>query len=243
MSRAPSRKFSGADDAGAELVRRELDGEYVSVSNLALEKPVLHIGLSSWIIQDGNYGDFTVGQRAKFALEFAALDVLRPAAEAPLQANLLVIPSIVFAPRRIRREDVWCSMLAHHATASGRPTMRGSEPPRRRRVPRVDPFFYFEGLHSIRGMPPFHMMAHPRDTARDTPGSRRGMNKGALLTRGRPEVVRIWSRRTLGMTTMAAAITRCLRAEGGPSAPTSGKVPGRAAHAESQHFFLGGLGA
>src|SRR5256885_14133137 len=28
------------------------------------------IGLSSWIIQDGNYPDFTVGQHAEFALEF-----------------------------------------------------------------------------------------------------------------------------------------------------------------------------
>ena len=28
------------------------------------------IGLSAWIIQDGNYGDFRVGQQARFALEF-----------------------------------------------------------------------------------------------------------------------------------------------------------------------------
>jgi hypothetical protein len=30
------------------------------------------IGLDSWIIQDGNYPDFVTGQRADFALEFAA---------------------------------------------------------------------------------------------------------------------------------------------------------------------------
>jgi hypothetical protein len=30
----------------------------------------ISIGLSAWIIQDGNYGDFSVGQRARFALEF-----------------------------------------------------------------------------------------------------------------------------------------------------------------------------
>src|SRR5687767_2289135 len=29
-----------------------------------------HVGLSSWIIQDGNYGDFQRGQQASFALEF-----------------------------------------------------------------------------------------------------------------------------------------------------------------------------
>jgi hypothetical protein len=32
----------------------------------------LAVGLSAWIIQDGNYGDFTRGQRAAFALEFEA---------------------------------------------------------------------------------------------------------------------------------------------------------------------------
>lgn len=30
----------------------------------------LHVGLSSWIIQDGNYADFSVGQETQFALEF-----------------------------------------------------------------------------------------------------------------------------------------------------------------------------
>jgi hypothetical protein len=36
----------------------------------------LRIGLSSWIIQDGNYGDFAVGQRCPFALEFWPLEPL-----------------------------------------------------------------------------------------------------------------------------------------------------------------------
>ena len=35
------------------------------------------IGLSAWIIQDGNYGDFSVGQRAEFALEFYAREALK----------------------------------------------------------------------------------------------------------------------------------------------------------------------
>ena len=30
------------------------------------------VGLSAWIIQDGNYADFVTGQRADFALEFAS---------------------------------------------------------------------------------------------------------------------------------------------------------------------------
>lgn len=36
----------------------------------------LRVGLSSWIIQDGNYGDFTVGQQRPFALEFWPLESL-----------------------------------------------------------------------------------------------------------------------------------------------------------------------
>lgn len=33
--------------------------------------PNLAINVNSWIIQDGNYGDFSVGDRMRFALEFA----------------------------------------------------------------------------------------------------------------------------------------------------------------------------
>lgn len=36
----------------------------------------LKIGLHSWIIQDGNYGDFAVGQQYPFALEFWPLEPL-----------------------------------------------------------------------------------------------------------------------------------------------------------------------
>ena len=38
--------------------------------------PSLRIGLSSWIIQDGNYGDFAVGRQYAFALEFWPLEPL-----------------------------------------------------------------------------------------------------------------------------------------------------------------------
>jgi hypothetical protein len=37
----------------------------------------LTVAVDSWIIQDGNYGDFAVGDEAKFALEFAG-STLRP---------------------------------------------------------------------------------------------------------------------------------------------------------------------
>ena len=44
------------------------------------------IGLSGWVLQDGNYTDFAVGQVRQFALEFGYLrhDRLRPTADAEL---------------------------------------------------------------------------------------------------------------------------------------------------------------
>lgn len=39
---------------------------------------VLSIGLSAWIIQDGNYGDFSVGDEARFALEFRMVSLAMP---------------------------------------------------------------------------------------------------------------------------------------------------------------------
>ncbi len=35
------------------------------------------IGISAWIIQDGNYGDFRCHERAEFALEFYPLTAKR----------------------------------------------------------------------------------------------------------------------------------------------------------------------
>lgn len=36
----------------------------------------LNIGIDSWIIQDGNYDDFAVGQETKFALEFYPISLI-----------------------------------------------------------------------------------------------------------------------------------------------------------------------
>jgi hypothetical protein len=41
----------------------------------------LEISLSRWIIEDGNYGDFCVGEKRKFALEFWAPTHLTRSAE------------------------------------------------------------------------------------------------------------------------------------------------------------------
>ena len=49
----------------------------------------LTIGLSSWIIQDGNYGEFTHADRASFAVEFWSQEPLNPCGPASRSAALL----------------------------------------------------------------------------------------------------------------------------------------------------------
>ncbi|MGJ4913862.1 hypothetical protein ACQR10_02030 [Bradyrhizobium sp. HKCCYLRH2060] len=46
--------------------------QMIATSNRIVMADHLVVGLSAWIIQDGNYGDFTRGDRTAFALEFWA---------------------------------------------------------------------------------------------------------------------------------------------------------------------------
>lgn len=118
---------------------------------------MISVGLDSWIIQDGNYGDFQVGDRTVFALEFHAERVKQLPATTPLQAkwtrpaHYQVVARIAF-----RESEVWvvdCGLFkAFHE----------GKPPQNSRVGDcieaeiylgIDPFFYKEGLDSLPGMP------------------------------------------------------------------------------------------
>src|SRR5437588_7630307 len=48
----------------------------------------LFIGVSSWIIQDGNYGDFRVGEAARFALEFNPHSLQPARSQVPMAERL-----------------------------------------------------------------------------------------------------------------------------------------------------------
>lgn len=151
-------------------------GEHVPVSNVA--EPIIRVGLSSWIIQDGNYGDFTIGQHAKFALEFNALEVLRPAAEGPRNAEHLSASRYrVRARVAFVAEGVWVidagSFMAYR-----------ERPPKGAQLGAfvegdvylgIDPFFYFEGLYKIPGMPPLSYRWVIRDIQLETTPWRDGM--------------------------------------------------------------------
>lgn len=117
----------------------------------------IHIGLSSWIIQDGNYGDFTAGEQTKFALEFAALDDLKTAVNGPLMAKHLgasryrVRARVAFVADRavvIDADDfmAFCTQPLEGAQLGA--FVEGNV------YLGIDPFFYFENLHAVPGMPP-----------------------------------------------------------------------------------------
>jgi len=115
------------------------------------------IGLDSWIIQDGNYGDFSKGQTAEFALEFYPDDKVRfneskEKSVKPLGAARYEINGeIVYLNNKVWVIDF------------GICAFQEATPPSDIKVGQyvtaeiylgIDPFFYFESLHSYPGMPP-----------------------------------------------------------------------------------------
>jgi hypothetical protein len=117
----------------------------------------LQVGLSSWIIQDGNYGEFEVGREYRFALEFYAPEIVVDAS--PVDARVLAplgnakykgIGSVIYGS-----DNAWVIDV-------GVPAYRQERLPARARVGSrvagdiyigVDPFFYFESLCALPGMP------------------------------------------------------------------------------------------
>src|SRR5215469_14416065 len=125
--------------------------------NAPAESTLVHIGLDSWIIQDGNYGDFNLGQQAKFALEFYPPMALRVASEGPAFAEHLVASRYHIRGKVIfLQEGVWVIDTGIFVA------FREQKPPpdvvlgtwvEGEIYLGIDPFFYFEYLHTIEGMP------------------------------------------------------------------------------------------
>ncbi len=153
-------------------------------------EPAIHVGLSSWIIQDGNYGDFTVGQHAKFALEFGALNELRPATEGPLSAAYLgasryrVRARVAFVAKKVWVIDAGAFMAFREQPREGAQLgafVEGDV------YLGIDPFFYFEGLYKIRGMPPLSYRWIVREIQLETTPWRDGRLANGTRTRERDE--------------------------------------------------------
>ena len=119
----------------------------------------LEISLSRWIIEDGNYNDFSIGDRRKFALELWTPSPLTKTAEnikslQPQSSHSYdVVGKLVFVS-----DEVWvldCGVLAYSERKSEieadckvgdfiRGNLRFG----------IDPFFYFETHYKISGIPP-----------------------------------------------------------------------------------------
>jgi hypothetical protein len=116
---------------------------------------MLFVGISSWIIQDGNYSDFRVGETMKFALEFYphTLEVAR--------SHEASFERIRASRYRIRGQVVYVGRSAW-VIDFGVMAYRNHEPPMIAKKGSwvegevylgIDPFFYLEELHSLPGMP------------------------------------------------------------------------------------------
>lgn len=119
----------------------------------------LAIGLSAWIIQDGNYEDFAQGDHAAFALEFFApskLSVFTPGQEPAVslsnlgEANYEAIGKVGHVERRW-----WVVDFGVLAFREESPPLRAAPGDwvRGDIYLGIDPFFYFERLSKIRGAP------------------------------------------------------------------------------------------
>jgi hypothetical protein len=119
----------------------------------------LEISLSRWIIEDGNYDDFSVGDRRKFALEFWASTPLTKSAENVMSLREQSGHSYDVAARLVfASEGVWvidCGVLTYSELGGEieggckvgdfvRGNLRFG----------VDPFFYFEQYGKIPNIPP-----------------------------------------------------------------------------------------
>ena len=107
---------------------------------------LLQVGLSSWIIADGNYKDFSVGDVRSFALEYYNEADLRPAT-APRSHRHLGDARHAVTGRRVHLGPTWCAIdigvLAYrelHSFPPPPPSFDGEV------YLGVDPFFYFETL-------------------------------------------------------------------------------------------------
>ena len=121
--------------------------------------PVVHIGLDSWIIQDGNHEDFTSGGSYRFALEFYPHDI-KPSTSAD-DSVALSLHHTIGATHEARGKVVRAAPSSW-VVDFGVPAFQNSEPPgwaqpgvlvAGRVYVGIDPFFYLEELKDEPGMP------------------------------------------------------------------------------------------
>lgn len=116
----------------------------------------LYVGVDAWIIQDGNYPDFGVGQKAKFALEFhpaflKVSDGRSKSADHIKASRYKICGQVIY-----RSKTVWvldAGFLAYQKSKPPRYATTGAWVEGEVYIG-IDPFMYFESLNKMPGMPP-----------------------------------------------------------------------------------------
>lgn len=135
----------------SQLIGRRCPRCYVPQSTMNS----LHIGVSSWIIQDGNYPNFRIGDVARFALEFHP-HTIRESTETSTScmrvngSNYRVTAQTIFVNQNVFVLDF--GLLAYDQASQPKWMKSGKFIDAEIDVG-IDPFFYFEELHAIKGMP------------------------------------------------------------------------------------------
>src|SRR5579883_819763 len=115
----------------------------------------LQIGLASWIIQDGNYGDFHVNQEVDFALEFYS-ESIQPAKSENMRCEL-VHPAVYSICARVAllHPQVWVIDFGLSAYEEARhpPNVQLHGWIEGEFYIGIDPFMYFERIYQMREMP------------------------------------------------------------------------------------------
>jgi hypothetical protein len=116
----------------------------------------LYVGLSPWILADGNYKDFEVGQKRKFALEFHGPE-LQPSdtSDGPSliwidNAKYSAIGRVIFADAEVWVCDFGIAMAYDESPPAW--VAVGLEVAGKIYLG-IDHFSYFESLHDLPGMP------------------------------------------------------------------------------------------
>jgi|GEM_PF-725038 len=119
---------------------------------------IISVSVSAWIIQDGNYRDFAVGDKARFALRFRPCQPLRPATtEFALADNLAASRYLIRGRIAFVAPDAWVidagTIIAFQNQKPPAFALVGSWVEGEVYIG-IDPFFYLERLHRLDGMPP-----------------------------------------------------------------------------------------
>jgi hypothetical protein len=118
---------------------------------------IYSVGVSAWIIQDGNYPDFAVGDKCEFALEFHPQQDLQPVmargaiTEHITGSRYLIRGQIVFVEPNVWVIDAG-PIIAYQETKPPPFAVAGMWVEGEVYIG-IDPFFYFEGLYRLEGMP------------------------------------------------------------------------------------------